>query len=88
MHEVTAHVELEEPTDTHSGRNRACMKAIAYLTEAYEFFNAKTELVDVTARQGSQGTMPNATYGYFTVEVTYLAPNFPEETEHIAYPER
>jgi hypothetical protein len=62
------------------------MEAIAYLTEAYEFFNAKTELVDVTARQGRPRTKPNQ-YGYFKVEVTYLAPTAPEETEHITYPE-
>lgn len=86
MKELTAHVELEEPTDNNSGRNRACMKAIAYLTDAYDWFGPRTELVDVTARKGMEGTVDNATYGYFTVEVTHLAPEVPPETEQITYP--
>jgi len=84
--EVTAHVTLEEGTDSHSGRNRACMKAIAYLTEAHPDFGPQTELVDVTTRKGKRGTPPNANYGYFEVEVTYLADSKPFETEHIEYP--
>jgi hypothetical protein len=86
---VTAHVTLEEGTDVHSGRNRACMKAIAYLTEAHPDFGPQTELVDVTARKGKRGddTITQDTqYGYFEVEVTYLAESKPFETEHIEYP--
>lgn len=84
--EVTAHVTLEDGTDSHSGRNRACMKAIAYLTEAHPDFGPQTELVDVTARKGKRGSIPDAEYGFFKVEVTYIADSKPFETEHIKYP--
>lgn len=87
--EVTAHVTLEEGTDNNSGRNRACMKAIAYLTEAEAGFGPQTELVDVTARKGKRGSRPNEEYGYFKVEVTYVPKygHLPRmETEHIKYP--
>jgi len=84
---VTAHVTLEEGMDVHSGRNRACMKAIAYLTEAHPDFGPQTELVDVTARKGKRGSHPNANYGYFEVEVTYIAESKPFETSQIGYPD-
>jgi len=81
--EVTAHVELEQGTDVQSGRNRACMKAIAYLTEAHSDFGPHTELVNVTARKGKRG---ESNYGYFNVEVTYVAESKPFETSQITYP--
>ena len=62
------------------------MKAIAYLTEAHPDFGPQTELVDVTARKGKRGTYPDAEYGYFDVEVTYIAESKPFETEQISYP--
>lgn len=83
MPEITAHVELEEGTDSHSGRNRACMKAVSRLTEAYDYFGPRTELVDVTARKGKRGSIPNANYGFFEVEVTHIAPAVPAETDLI-----
>ena len=84
--EVTAHVTLEEVTDARYGRNRACMKAIAYLTEQNPDFGPQTELVDVTARQGKSHAYPDGPSGYFKVEVTYLAESRPFETENIDYP--
>ena len=84
--EVTAHVTLEEGTDVHSGRNRACMKAIAHLTETHPDFGSQTELLDVTARKGKRGSHPNADYGFFEVEVTYIAESKPFETDQISYP--
>lgn len=87
--EVTAHVTLEEGTDVHSGRNRACMKAISYLTEAHSAFGPQTELVDVTARKGKRNddTITKETkYGFFEVEITYITDSRPSETEHITYP--
>lgn len=82
--EVTAHVTLEEGTDSRSGRNRACMKAVSRLTEVYDYFGPTVELVDVTAHKG-YATDARDEYGYFEVEVTHVAPSMPHDTEYVTF---